>query len=197
MIGSGPLRAAGANYALSPVEESGERGIQLEPISTGSFTHGERGNGGVKFFTNQALTAGVELAPGGSGWNVISDVNRKENFEALDGEEVLLRLRDVPVMTWNYKTQDATIRHAGPTARDFHAAFGLGESELMINTIDIDGIKLAAIKALEERTRELQEATAEIQALRAEAAAQKQRIEGLERQQKEILERLERLEKRR
>jgi hypothetical protein len=152
-----------------------------------------RGCGGVKFFTNMELTAGVELAPGGSGWNVISDVNRKENFEALDGEDVLLRLRDVPVMTWNYRTQDAEIRHAGPTAQDFHAAFGLGESESMINTVDIDGINLAAIKALEERTRELREATAEIEALRSEVAAQKQRIELLERQQREILERLKQL----
>jgi hypothetical protein len=100
-------------------------------------------------------------------------------------------------MTWNYKSQDTEIRHAGPTAQDFHAAFGLGESELMINTIDIDGINLAAIKALEERTRELREATAEIEvlqaevaALEAEAAAQNERIATLERQQREILERL-------
>jgi hypothetical protein len=63
---------------------------------------------------------------------------------ALDGEEVLLRLRSVPVTTWNYLTQDRTIRHIGPMAQDFHAAFGLGESELLINTVDIDGVNMAA-----------------------------------------------------
>ncbi len=167
----------------------------IYPTANNQFV--ARGCGGVKFFTSQNLSSGVEIQPGGSGWDVVSDVNRKENFEALDGEEVLVRLREVPVMTWNYRTQDAEIRHAGPTAQDFHAAFGLGGSDLTINTVDIDGINLAAIKALDERTRELHEATAEVEALRAEVAAQKQRIENLERQQKEILERLERLEKRR
>ncbi|HEX7120431.1 MAG TPA: tail fiber domain-containing protein, partial [Longimicrobiales bacterium] len=104
---------------------------------------------------------------------------------------------EVPVMTWNYKSQDPSIRHAGPTAQDFRAAFGLGESELMINTVDIDGINLAAVKALEARTRELAEATAEIEELRAELAAHKRRIEALERRQKEILGRLGRIESRR
>ncbi len=41
--------ASRANFALTPVEESGEAGIQLEPYSSGSFTHGERGNGGVRY----------------------------------------------------------------------------------------------------------------------------------------------------
>lgn len=123
-----------------------------------------RGCGGIKFYTTQNLSAGVEIAPGGGSWSSISDVNRKENFEALDGEYVLTRLRSVPVMTWNYKSQGAEIRHAGPTAQDFHAAFGLGESELMINTVDIDGINLAAIRALEERTVQQRELIEELEA---------------------------------
>ncbi len=70
---------------------------------------------------------------------------------------MLQRLRSVPVTTWNYITQDASIRHMGPTAQDFHAAFGLGESQLLINTIDIDGVNMAAIKALEARSTTQQE----------------------------------------
>ncbi|HEX7118766.1 MAG TPA: hypothetical protein VF212_08265, partial [Longimicrobiales bacterium] len=65
-----------------------------------------RGCGGFRLFTDLAETASVELAPGGSSWLTVSDVNRKENFEVLDGEDVLRRLREVPVMTWNYKSQD-------------------------------------------------------------------------------------------
>ena len=30
----------------------------------------------------------------------------------------------IPIREWNYITQDAAIRHVGPTAQDFHAAFG-------------------------------------------------------------------------
>ena len=136
-----------------------------------------RGCGGIRFFTNQNLTSGVEVAAGGGSWSSISDRNRKENFLALDGESVLTRLRAVPVMTWNYKSQDRSIRHIGPTAQDLYAAFGVGESNLLINTVDIDGINLAAAKELEART-----------------AAQETRIRTLEAENAELRTRLERLE---
>jgi len=45
----------------------------------------------------------------------------------------------------------------GPTAQDFKAAFELGEDPLGINSIDADGVALAAVKALEARTRDLNE----------------------------------------
>ncbi|HEX2202225.1 MAG TPA: tail fiber domain-containing protein [Longimicrobium sp.] len=136
-----------------------------------------RGCGGVRIFTNQGLTSGVELASGGSGWSAVSDRNRKENFLALDGEDVLARLRAVPVTTWNYRTQERSIRHMGPMAQDFHAAFGLGESDLLINSIDIDGVSLAGVKALDARTTTQQ---AEIEALRAENAELRARLERIE-----------------
>jgi len=152
-----------------------------------------RACGGYKLYTDAALTTGVEVAPGGGSWSSISDVNRKENFEPLDGEEVLRQLREVPVMTWNYKTQDESIRHAGPTAQDFYAAFGLGESEQLINTVDIDGINMAAIKALEERTTRQRE---RIEALEDEVDRQRRRIEEPEAELAEHRRRLEALEKR-
>ena len=77
----------------------------------------------------------------------------------------------MPVREWNYKAQDAAIRHMGPTAQDFRAAFGLGDFPLRINTIDADGVALAAIKALEARTRALSEENA---ALRDRLAALEQ-----------------------
>ena len=61
----------------------------------------------------------------------------------------------MPIREWNYKAQDAAIRHVGPTAQDFHAAFGLGEDPLRISTIDADGIALAAVKALALENQEL------------------------------------------
>jgi len=136
-----------------------------------------RGCGGVKIFTNQGLTAGVELAAGGSGWSAVSDRNRKENFQTIDGEDVLRRLRTVPVTSWNYKTQDKTIRHMGPMAQDLYAAFGVGESDKMINSIDIDGVNLAAVRALSDRTLKQQE-----------------EIDSLKKQNAELLARLEKLE---
>ncbi|HEU0013495.1 MAG TPA: tail fiber domain-containing protein, partial [Longimicrobium sp.] len=136
-----------------------------------------RGCGGVKVFTNQALSAGVELAAGGSGWSAVSDRARKENFLDVDGEYVLERLRGVPVTSWNYLTQDRSIRHLGPVAQDFRAAFGLGESDVMINSIDIDGVNLAAAKALTTRTDGLR---SDVDALREENAALRGRVDELE-----------------
>jgi len=138
-----------------------------------------RGCGGVKFFTNQGLTAGVELAAGGSGWSAVSDRARKENFLAVAGEDVLERLRRVPVTSWNYLTQDRTIRHLGPMAQDFHAAFGLGESDLLINSVDIDGVNLAAARALTDRTDALRAENAALRDRVAELEARLQRIEAL------------------
>ncbi|SDH49302.1 hypothetical protein SAMN04487996_14014 [Dyadobacter soli] len=46
----------------------------------------------------------------------------------------------------------------GPMAQDFNAAFGLDgvSNDTTINTVNIDGVNMAAIQALEKRTRELQ-----------------------------------------
>jgi hypothetical protein len=75
------------------------------------------------------------------------------HFRDVDGDEVLAKIARMPIREWNYKAQDAAIRHMGPTAQDFHAAFRLGEDPLAISTIDADGVALSAIQALEVRTR--------------------------------------------
>ena len=61
---------------------------------------------------------------------------------------MLDRLLALPISTWNLKSQDPSIRHMGAMAQDFRAAFGLGHSEVGINTIDADGVALAAIQGL-------------------------------------------------
>ena len=40
------------------------------------------------------------------------------------------------------------MRHVGPMAQDFYAAFGVGEDDRDITSIDEDGVALAAIQAL-------------------------------------------------
>ena len=136
-----------------------------------------RGCGGVKIFTDQGLTSGVELASGGSSWSAVSDRNRKENFLAVEGEDLLVRLRAVPVSTWNYLSQDRSIRHMGPMAQDFSAVFGLGESNLLINSLDIDGVNLAGVQALTARTDQLR---AQVRTLSDENAALRGRVSELE-----------------
>jgi len=135
-----------------------------------------RAAGGYKLFSNAARTTGVLLAPNASAWSSLSDRHSKHRFEPLDGETVLARLAAMPVQTWSYKAQGDAIRHAGPTAQDFHAAFGLGEDPLRISTIDADGIALAAARALEARTRSQAD---ELSALRAEVDALRRLVSAL------------------
>ncbi len=122
-------------------------------IATAGHEFLVRASGGVNFFSNTISTTGVRLAAGGSQWLTISDVRTKHRFQELDGEDVLARIARMPVTEWSYKAQQGAIRHIGPTAQDFHAAFGLGEDPLRIGTLDADGVALAGIKALEARTR--------------------------------------------
>jgi uncharacterized coiled-coil protein SlyX len=143
-----------------------------------------RGCGGIKMFTSQNLSSGVEVAAGSGSWSSVSDRNRKENFLFLDGEDVLARLRRVPVSSWNYRSQERSIRHLGPMAQDFYAAFGLGESDVLISSVDIDGVNMAAAQALEARTAAQQQ---RIDALEAQNAAQARELA-------EMRARMERLE---
>lgn len=120
-----------------------------------SFT--VRASGGTTFYSNSGMSTGVELASGSGAWASVSDRNRKENFRPEDGERALARIAMMPIESWNYKAQGSSIRHLGPTAQDFYAAFGLGDSETTITTIDIDGVNLLAVQALERRTAALQD----------------------------------------
>jgi len=96
----------------------------------------------------------VRLPAGGGSWSSISDRALKENFVQMKGKEVLAKLMAVPVTAWNYKAQEVSIRHMGPMAQDFYAAFGLGEDDKHISTVDADGVALAAIQGLQEIVKE-------------------------------------------
>lgn len=109
-------------------------------------------------------TAGVYMRHGQSGWSNYCDRNKKENFEEVDGEELLGKIRSIPVTEWSYKKTDPTMRYIGPMAQDFYSAFHLGGTDsLGINTISIDGVNMAGVKALEKRTSEMKGIVARIQ----------------------------------
>ena len=121
-------------------------------------------------------STGAYLSTGGT-WTNTSDANRKHAFKAIDGEGVLAKIDSMDVTTWSYNTEADSIRHMGPTAQDFRKAFGLGDSEKAIATVDADGVSLAAIKALIRRTTELR---TENDALRAMLTEMARRLSDLE-----------------
>lgn len=133
-------------------------------------------------------------------WTCASSRTVKENFVPVDGEDILRRLRDVPVTTWTMIGDEDGVLHLGPVAEDFYQAFGLGLGETAIGLGDIDGVNFAAAQALERRTTELRE---EMERRAAEdqdeARAMRAEIERLRAQVSELQARLaafEALEKR-
>ena len=147
--------------------------------SSGSDQFIARASGGVKFFSNAAATSGVKLNPGGGSWSSLSDRKAKENFAPVKPREVLDRLNQMPIQTWNYKSQDAAVRHLGPMAQDFYAAFGLGDDAEHINTVDAQGVALAAVQGLHQLVAEKD---AQVAALAQQHAAQQDEITALQAQ---------------
>ncbi len=96
----------------------------------------------------------VTVIEGQVAYTFPSDRNLKENFEPVDGEEVLQKIRQFHLTSWNYIGQDAkTLRHYGPMSQDFFGAFGkdaVGTSgtPTTINSGDMAGIMMSAIQAL-------------------------------------------------
>ncbi len=136
--------------------------------------------GGTRIFSSSTGSSGVLLAAGAGSWSAVSDRASKENVRAVDTREVLERLSRIPVSSWNYKTQEDGIRHLGPMAQDFHAAFGLGAGEATIDTIDADGVALAAIQGLNDKLAERDAGLrAELASKDAELAELRQELELL------------------
>ncbi len=98
----------------------------------------------------------------------MSDRNAKRDIEPVDVEQVLNSVKSIPIATWSYKKDEPGVRHMGPMAQDFHAAFGLGPNERYIATLDTSGVALAAIQAL---SRQIEELKAKIAVLEAERAS--------------------------
>ncbi|HXA91676.1 MAG TPA: tail fiber domain-containing protein, partial [Steroidobacteraceae bacterium] len=87
----------------------------------------------------------------------LSDRNAKTEFKPVDGSDILERISKLPITSWTFKS-DPNYRHMGPTAQDFHAAFGLnGDDDTHISLSDSAGVSLAAIRELNKRLQRLNE----------------------------------------
>ena len=104
---------------------------------------------------------------------VASDRNAKEHFEAIDPQRVLAAVARLPIERWSYMGEP--VRHLGPMAQDFAAAFGLGVDDRHIFTLDAAGVALAAIQGLHALAQAQQARLAtlerELTALRGETTA--------------------------
>jgi hypothetical protein len=202
-VALGYRSTADANYAVAIGQRASSNGFSgaivisdasstdsLEASATNQFS--VRAAGGTRIYTNATKTTGVSLNAGGSSWNVISDRTRKESFLGIDGEDILTRIRSLPVTTWQYRDEeDRAVRHIGPMAQDWHRAFGFSPDATTINMSDFDGVNLAAIQALDTRTAGQE---TRLQALEAENARLRAENARMAEQNARTEERLRRLE---
>jgi hypothetical protein len=117
--------------------------------------------------------AGVPVPPGAEYCGTdcpMSDRNMKEHFAAIDPNAVLDKVAALPITTWSYKSEGPSVRHIGPMAQDFKAAFDVGATDRAIFQVDADGVALASVQALH----------ASVKALHAENDELRARVERLE-----------------
>lgn len=96
-------------------------------------------------------TPSAELGTGGRG--------------RVDCHAVLEKLLDLRILTWRYKHEPRSVRHIGPIAEEFAAAFRVGANDRTITISDAVGVAYASIRALHEL---LEQRRREIAALRRE-----------------------------
>lgn len=116
--------------------------------------------------------AGVKLSPGSGSWSSLSDRNFKTSLIGIDAHQVLDGVLALPISTWRYIAQDG-VRHIGPMAQDFYAAFDVGEDDRHITEVDASGVALAAIQGLNQKLE------SDKAALRGELDALRARVDAL------------------
>lgn len=96
-------------------------------------------------------------------YSAVSDENRKENKDEVDYGDVLNKLENISIYTYNFIGEDNRIRRMSCFAQDFYAAYGLGGNEeidsddsptrpsKMLSPSDAIGVCMAAIKALNKK----------------------------------------------
>lgn len=81
----------------------------------------------------------------------------------LTAEETARRLFALPVSYWTYDFEPG-VRHLGPMAQDFAAAFGLGNTNRKINMVDANGVAIITIQALRRKVEALEAEVARLAA---------------------------------
>lgn len=156
-------------------------------VSVGNLTNATAIGAGAVVDASNKIRLGngdVTVIEGQVPYTFTSDKNQKENFQLVEGEQVLRKIRGLSLTSWNYIGHDPKqFRHYGPVAQEFFGAFGhdavgtIGNSTT-INSGDMEGILMVAVQALEKRTGEFRK---ENEALKTENAELKTRLEAIER----------------
>ena len=127
----------------------------------------ENGSGDwVQFcaFYTISTSTGAYLSASGVWTDAPPKGGLRNESPTVDSSDVLDKLADLPIRTWEDEGNECTARHMTPTPEDFHAAFGLGEDDEHIAALDTSGVALAAVQGLYEVVKEKDAKIAELEA---------------------------------
>jgi hypothetical protein len=177
---------ANAAHEGSHVFADGQQGSLVSTTGVNQFV--VAAGGGVYLMTNRAREVGCWILGGNlsctsnitGNQQVPSDRALKTAVVAVAPGDILDRVAALPIARWEYASAPG-IRHVGPMAQDFHAAFGLGDSDRTIGLVDASGVALAAIQGLNAKLElALRERDALIAAQQEEIARQRTAIADLQ-----------------
>lgn len=136
--GAGPTTSTINNRLFIDVDNDTSTSGNDNPLIYGEFD-----NDFVKINGTFEVTAGLSNP---------SSRSLKQEFVKVESSDILRKLSELDIQQWTYKHRPEE-KHIGAIAEDFYAAFGLGEGEKNISTIDADGVMMLAIQALTEENK--------------------------------------------
>jgi hypothetical protein len=154
--------------------------------SSGYGVFGYSSSGYAGYFSGKAKVAGnLEVSSCTGCTTAPSDRALKANISSIDPRAVLDRLAALPISQWNYKSDETSVRHVGPMAQDFRAAFDLGKDDLHIDMIDANGVTMASVQALYqmmlEKEKKNEQLADEVRRLRAQLQQQQAQLNQVKR----------------
>jgi hypothetical protein len=121
----------------------------LAPLSTNADNQFMvRSTGGVAFYSSNDLSSGVALGPGASAWSPIIPPGPELNTRPVDGEEILSKIKELPLTYYSHKSEVNGIEHIGPLPEDFNQLFTPSQEDTHVSLQDEAGVALAAVKEL-------------------------------------------------
>ena len=141
------------------------------------------GYGGI-FFGKVKVNGALQVSSC-TGCTISSDRNLKANVSSINPRVVLDRLAALPIRQWSYKDDEPVIRHMGPMAQDFRAAFNLGADDKHIDMVDANGVTMASVQALYqlmlEKDRQNQELNRKVERLERQLEQQQAQLDQVRR----------------
>jgi hypothetical protein len=122
-------------------------------------------------------TADQPTCPMGCAPLCISDRSQKREIAPVDPLAILDTMSRLPISTWAYRNEPPGVRHMGPMAQDFKAAFGLGDTDRAYYSVDAHGVTIAAIQALHDLA---QQQARRVELLEEENRRLERRVHSLE-----------------